>query len=236
MARAARPPNRLLALLASADFELIGPHLKTIELVHETVLFKAGDPIKRVYFPHNGIISLVVGLRAGRIIEAAMIGCDSVVGASSALGSGYALNKGVVLSPGVASVIDVSRLRKAAVTSVALRETLFRHERAMFAQAQQSAACNASHSIEARLACWLLRTRDLIGGDTLPVTQQLLGQMLGVQRTGVSSAASTLQKAGKIKYAWGRVQVTDLKGLNAGACECYRAVKANYRRLLIGAR
>ena len=115
-----------------------------------------------------------MSLKAGRTIEVAMIGFDSVAGGFAALGSAPALNKGVVLSPGVASAIDVIRLRKAAAISVALRETLIRRERVIFAQAQQSAACNASHSIEARLARWLLRARDLIGGDTLPLTQEFL--------------------------------------------------------------
>ena len=234
MAKSVRSPNRLLASLSSADFELLRPHLKTIELVHGKVLFDAGDPIKRVYFPHSGIISLVVGLKGGRSIEVAMIGRDSVVGGSLALGSGFALNKGIVLAPGVASILDVNRLRKAAATSVALRKTLFRHKRAMLAQAQQSAACNVTHTVEARLSRWLLRSHDLLGGGTLPATQDFLAQMLGVRRTSVSSIANILKKAGLIKYARGRIQITNLKGLKNAACECYGAVKANTDRLLIG--
>ena len=101
------------------------------------------------------------------------------VGGSLALGGGFALNKGIVQASGVASILDASRLRKATAVNVALRETLFRHEQAMFAQAQQSAACNATHTVEARLARWLLRSRDLLGGDTLLLTQEFLGQMLG---------------------------------------------------------
>ncbi len=213
MAKTVRSPNRLLASLPSADFELFGRHLKTIKLVHATVLFEAGDAIKRVYFPHSGIISLVVGLKDGQTIEVAMIGCDGVVGDSLALGGGFALNKGIVQVSGVASILDTSRLRKATTANVALRETLFRHEQAMLAQAQQSAACNATHTVEARLARWLLRSHDLLGGDTLPLTQEFLGQMLGVRRTSVSLVANTLQKAGLIKYARGRIQITDLKGL-----------------------
>jgi len=232
MAKSVRSPNRLLALLPSADFEQIGQHLKTIELVHETVLFEAGDPIKRVYFPHSGIISLVVGLKSGQTIEAAMIGSDSVVGGSSALGGGLALNKGLVQAPGVASILDVNRLRKAAAASTALRETLFRHEQVILVRVQQAAACNASHTLDARLARWLLRARDLVGGATLPLTQEFLGQMLGVRRTSVSLVANTLQKAGLIKYVRGRVQITDLKGLKNAACECYGAIKATSDRLL----
>jgi len=234
MAKSARSPNHLLASLPPADFKRLGPHLRTIELVDATVLFEARDPIKRVYFPHSGIISLVVGLKGGQTIEVAMIGCDSVVGGSLALGGGFALNKGIVQASGAASILDASRLWKAAAASVALRETLFRHEQAMLARAQQSAACNATHTVEARLARWLLRSHDLLGGDTLPLTQEFLGQMLGVRRTSVSLVANTLQKAGLIKYARGRIQITDLKGLKKAACECYEAVKAKTDRLLNG--
>jgi CRP-like cAMP-binding protein len=109
-----------------------------------------------------------------------------------------------------------------------------RHEQVLFAQAQQSAACNASHAVEARLARWLLRSRDLSGGATLDLTQEFLGQMLGVQRTSVSLVAHTLQKAGLITYRRGRIKITDLKGLRETACECYAAVKTHYDRLLNG--
>jgi CRP-like cAMP-binding protein len=233
-APSAQSPNRLLASLPSTDFELLRPHLKTIELVHEVVLFEAGDPVRRVYFPHSGVISLVVDLAGGEMIEAAMIGRDSIVGASSALDGKVALNKGIVQMPGFASVLDVQRLRKVAEASLAFRTTLIRHEQVLFAQAQQSAACNASHTVEARLARWLLRCRDLSGGDSLELTQEFLGQMLGVQRSSVSLVAHTLQKAGLITYSRGRIKITDLKGLRDEACECYATVKGHYDRLLNG--
>jgi len=230
----AQSSNRLLASLPSADFELLRPHLKTIELIHEAVLFQAGDPVNSVYFPHSGVISLVVVLAGGEIIEAAMIGRDSIVGASSALDGKIALNTGIVQIPGAASILDVQRLREVAEASVAFRTTLIRHEQVLFAQAQQSAACNASHTVEARLARWLLRCRDLSGGDTLELTQEFLGQMLGVQRTSVSQVAQTLQQAALITYSRGRIKIIDLKGLNDAACECYAMVKAHYDRLLNG--
>jgi len=222
-----------LASLPSADFELLRPHLKTIELVHATVLFDAGDAIKRVYFPHTGIISLVVALKDGQTIEVAMIGFDSIVGASVALGRGFALNKGIVQASSIASILDASRLRKATEANVALRETLFRHEQAVLARAQQSAASNATHTVEARLARWLLRSHDLLGGATLPLTQEFLGQMLSVRRTSVSLVAKTLQKAELIKYGRGRIQITDLRGLKNVACECNAAVKAQNRPALL---
>ena len=227
-------PNRLLASLPSADLEIIRPHLKTIELVHAAVLFEAGDPVTRVYFPHSGIISLVVELGGGEMIEAAMIGRDSIVGASSAMDGAVALNTGIVQVAGAASVLDVKSLRKFANSSSTFRTTLIRHDEVLFAQAQQSVACNVSHAVEARLARWLLRCRDLTGSDTLPLTQEFLGQMLGVQRTSVSLVASTLQKAGLITYSRGHIKITDLQGLREASCECYATVKSHYDRLLNG--
>jgi CRP-like cAMP-binding protein len=235
MDRSVQSQNHLLASLPSADFELLRPHLKQIELVHETVLFEAGDRVTHIYLPHSGVISLVVELADGQMIEAAMIGRDSLVGGSSALDGKIALNKGIVQIPGVASVLAVDRLRKAAEASVAFRTTLIRHEQVLLVQAQQSAACNASHAVEARLARWLLRSRDLSGDDDiLALTQEFLAQMLGVRRTSVTLVARTLQEAGLIKYRRGKVQITDLEGLREKSCECYETVKAQYDRLLNG--
>jgi hypothetical protein len=169
------------------------------------------------------------------MIEAAMIGRDSLVGGSSALDGKIALNKGIVQIPGVASVLAIDRLRKAAEASVAFRTTLIRHEQVLLVQAQQSAACNASHAVEARLARWLLRSRDLSGDDDiLALTQEFLAQMLGVRRTSVTLVARTLQAAGLIKYRRGKVQITDLEGLRETSCECYGTVKEQYDRLLNG--
>jgi CRP-like cAMP-binding protein len=229
---AVRHPNQLLASLASADFELLSPHLKPVELVHGAVLFETGDPVTRVYFPHSGIVSLVVDLAGGEAIEAAMIGRDGVVGGAAALdGNIAALNKGIVQVEGTASTLSVRYLRTAAEQSALLRTKLVWHEQALLVQAQQSAACNAAHTVEARMARWLLRSRDLCGSDTLSLTQEFLAQMLGVRRTSVSLVASTLQAAGLIRYRRGRIEIIDLKGLRGIACECYATVKGHYDRL-----
>jgi CRP-like cAMP-binding protein len=166
------------------------------------------------------------------MIEAAMIGRDSLVGGSSALDGKVALNKGIVQIRGAASVLAIDRLRKVADASVSFRTTLIRHEQVLLVQAQQSAACNASHAVEARLARWLLRSRDLSGDDILALTQEFLAQMLGVRRTSVTLVARTLQQAGLIKYRRGKVQITDLEGLRETSCECYETVKIQYDRLL----
>ena len=229
---AVQHPNRLLASLPPADFEWLRPHLKPFELVHEDLLFDAGDTLDWVYFPQSGVISLVVDLADGQRIEAAMVGRDSVVGASAALDGKVALNTGIVQVEGQASILDVATLQDAAQRSAGFRTTLIRHDQILLAQAQQSAACNVSHSIEARLSRWLLWTRELSGSDTLGLTQEFLAQMLGVRRTSVSLVANTLQNAGLIRYRRGRIEITDLEGLRAASCECYDRVKMHYSRLL----
>jgi CRP-like cAMP-binding protein len=227
-----RSPNHLLAALPAAAFELLRPHLKTIELIQEEVLVAAGDRLTRVFFPHHGVISLVVSFAGGAMVEVAMIGRDSVFGGSAALDGRISLTDAIVQLPGTASTLDVGVLRAAAEQNIAFRTKLIRHDQALFAQAQQSAACNAIHSAQSRLARCLLRMHDLAGENTLHLTQDLLAQMIGVQRNSVSTIAHELQKADIIKYARGLIQITNLEALRGASCECYQAVNAQYKRLL----
>jgi hypothetical protein len=230
----AKSPNRLLAALPSDVFSALAPHLKTVELKFGDVLSEAGGSIRQVYFPYAGVISLVVELDIGMMIETAMVGHDGVWNAASALDGKVSLNKGIVQMAGSAGTIEVNRLRKLANELEPFRALLIRHEQVLFAQSQQSAACNASHSVEARMCRWLLYMRDLAGNDDLMLTQDFLAQMLGVRRPSVSIVAATLQKAGLIKYSRGRIRLLNIPGLQKGACECYRTVKAHYQRLLSG--
>jgi CRP-like cAMP-binding protein len=188
--------------------------------------------VERIYFPHSGVVSLVVELNIGEMIETAMVGRDGVVNAAAALDGKVSFNKGIVQVAGAASVIDVEKIRRLADQLKSFRALLIRHEQVLFAQSQQSAACNASHSVENRLCRWLLRMRDLAGSDDLTLTQEFLAQMLGVRRPSVSVVANTLQKAGLIRYRRGHIRLLDVKGLRRGACECYGTVKAHYARLL----
>ena len=166
------------------------------------------------------------------MIETAMVGRDGVFNAASALDGKVSLNKGIVQLAGVASIMEVEPLRNLADEFKPFRELLIRHEQVLFAQSQQSAACNASHSVENRMCRWLLRMRDLADSDDLVLTQEFLAQMLGVRRPSVSIVANTLQKAGLIKYRRGHIRLLDLGGLRDGSCECYGTVKAHYQRLL----
>lgn len=224
--------NHLLSSLAADKLAALTPHLRTIRLPQETVLFEQRDSINAVYFPHDAMISLVVSLTSGETIEAAMIGCDSLVGASSVFGIKTSLNRAIVQIAGSASVLDVDSFCKVAEQDEAFRDTLARHENFILAQAQQAAACNVSHTLEARLARWLLRCRDLVGSDDISLTQEFLSEMLGVRRTSVSLVAGALQHAGFIRYQRGHIRVLDIEGLKDSACECYQTLKSVGERLL----
>jgi CRP-like cAMP-binding protein len=229
---APRPPNGFLCSLNADDFELIRPHLRTVDLTLDLVLVEVDDTLKRAYLPHRGVISLVVKLARGEQVQVAMIGRDSIFGTFSALGDPTALNSAVVLIPGVASTLDIDRLRAAADQSPTLRAILMRHGLAMYAQIQQAVGCNASHPVESRLARCLLQTRDLSGSDKLVLTQEAMAQMIGARRNSVSLVATTLQQANFIHYSRGRVELNDPDGLGRTACECYATVKTQYERLL----
>ena len=229
---AGRPPNGFLSALNADDFELIRPHLRTVDLSQELVLVEVDDTLKRAYLPHGGVISLIVKLARGEQIQVAMIGRDSIFGAFSALGDPTALNSAVVLLPGIASALDVDRLRAAADQSSTFRAVLMRHGLAVYAQIQQTVACNASHTVESRLARCLLQTRDLAGSDKLLLTQESMAQMIGARRNSVSLVANMLQQANFIHYSRGHIELNDPDALGRTACECYATVKANYNRLL----
>jgi len=149
-----------------------------------------------------------------------------------ALGDPVVLNSAVVLVPGTASTLDLDRLRAAAEQSTTFRAALARHALAVYAQVQQTAGCNAAHTVESRLARCLLQTRDLSGSDKLLLTQESMAQMIGARRNSVSLVANTLQQDNFIHYSRGHIEIIDREGLSNTACECYAAVKAQYNRLL----
>jgi CRP-like cAMP-binding protein len=227
-----RSANHLLASLPLADFEYLRPNLRSVELVSEFMLARAGDEISRVYFPESGVISLVVSLPEGETIEVAMIGRDGIFGAPAIYKGGVSLNDAMVQLPGTALTLALPHFRKAVEQSRVFRETLARHEQALLIQAQQSAACNAYHSVESRLSGWLLRVHDLFDSDKLPLTQGFLAEMIGVRRNTVSVVAHTLQKAGLIRYRRGRVEIIDLEGLREVSCDCHDTVKMRCDGLL----
>jgi CRP-like cAMP-binding protein len=224
--------NAILSFLKAGDSSTLAPHLKRTRLESKQVLFEIGDTIRSVYFPVNAVVSLVVDLSTGQMTESAMVGNDGVVGASSALDGKIALCRGIVQLSGEAIVCDAQLIKTTALQSEHLISLVVRHEQTLFAQAQQSTACMANHTVEARLCRWMLRARDLSGSDDLPFTQEFLAEMLGVIRTSVSTVAHTLQQAGMINYSRGRIQIKNVEGLQQSTCECYETVKSQYAALL----
>jgi CRP-like cAMP-binding protein len=224
--------NHFLASLSAHDSALIKPHLHPLELPHEAILYKADDTISRVYFPHSGVVSLIVGFANGQFVEAGMFGRNGVIGVSAALNGAIALNQAIGQVGGSGLAVEANEIRPLVTKSETLRHAFVRHEQMASAQIQQVAACNALHELEERLSRWLLQTRDLLKSDTLPLTQEFLSQMLGVQRSSVTLVARKLQEAGLITYRRGRIHVLDVESLRDSSCECYAAISRQYHRLV----
>jgi CRP-like cAMP-binding protein len=223
--------NRLLASLPNEIFGEVSPYLQPVRFMREHALYRAGERVGQVYFPETGLVSyLIEGAGAGRI-ETAMVGHDSLVGISVALADPVALTSAIAQTAGHGYALDAGLLRAAADRHASLRRTLLRHHEAVLAQTQQSVLCNVTHTVEERLARWLMRAHDLTGRSTLDLTQEFLADMLGVRRASVSLVAHALQEAGVIAYRRGQIQILDVARLGATACACYGVVRQHYDRL-----
>src|SRR3954463_12088446 len=224
--------NLILDSLPAAEQDALKAHLQFVNLPQHLVLYDVRTAVDFTYFPMDAVISLVVPLSTGEIIEAAMVGRDGVVGGAAALDGRISLNRAVTQIAGQCLKIEAQYLRDLAGERTQLLRTIIAHEQVLFAQAQQSAACNVTHPIESRLARWLLRASDLCGSPQLDLTQEYLAEMLGVRRTSVSLVASTFQQAGFIRYTRGHIRLMNLQALHDTACECYETVKLNYDSFL----
>jgi len=236
MKPADREQNGFLKSLSERDLEALQPYLKTVDLPRDMKLVELGHPIANVYFPHTAVIALVVEFQTGERVEVALIGPDSLLGVFGVLSEPVALITAIVVLPGTASVIEIERLRAAAKHSKSLRQIMARHSRALYVQAQQTAACNALHCVNARLARWLLRVRDLIGSDRLDLTQEYMAAMIGSRRNAVSLVAHTLQQSNVIRYSRGHIEIADPEALKKSACECYGELRAQFQRLKLSDR
>jgi CRP-like cAMP-binding protein len=223
--------NQLLARLDSATFASLEKDLAVISLSQGDIINQTRDTVRKVYFPHGGIISCVVELLNGRAIETGMIGSDGQFGAGPALDHKVSLNLVMMQIAGTVSVMDVERMRDLAQQHSAFREQLMSYEQFFLAQVQQTAACNAVHNVQARTCKWLLRMQKLVGND-LMLTQEFLAQMMGVRRTSVTEVAGLLQREGMITYSRGRIRILDLSKIQVTACECDRALNGHYERIV----
>jgi CRP-like cAMP-binding protein len=226
-------PHRKNFLLNRLDADLLArllPDLSVMQLAQGDVLAETHQRIDRAYFPHTGIISCVVETIGGGAIETGMIGNDGTFGSSQALDDKVSLNHVVMQVAGAASVISSDRLRDAAGELPAFRGLLIKYDQFFLAQVQQTAACNALHTVKARTCKWLLRMQLLTGND-LPLTQEFLAQMMGVRRTSVTEVALQLQSSGMISYSRGHIRIKDLEQVREMACECDADVRSHYRRI-----
>jgi CRP-like cAMP-binding protein len=223
--------NQLLAMLHADDLAELEKYLTTIELRPEEVLAQPGDEISRVHFPHSGIVSFMVELADGHMVQTSMVGRDGAIGAPQAIDGKTSINKIIIQLPGTASMIDRDPLREAVQRRPAIRRLFAAHEQFFVADIQQTAACNALNPVEARMCRWMLRMMDLVGTD-MPLTQEYLAAMIGVRRSSVSEVAIRLQADGIISYARGHLCIENVERLKQSACECHDAVRQNYFTLL----
>jgi CRP-like cAMP-binding protein len=223
--------NRLLASLPDAEWLRWLPLLEATELPLGRVLYEPGHCMSHVYFPTTAIVSLLHVLEDGASAEIAIVGNEGVVGISIFMGGGSTPSRAVVQSAGHGYRLPAHVL-KDEFTRPPVLHLLLRYTQALITQMSQTAVCNRHHSLDQQLCRWLLLSLDRLRGSELVMTQELISNMLGVRREGVTEAALKLQKAGLIRYARGHISVLDRAGLEARSCECYAVVRKEYDRLL----
>jgi CRP-like cAMP-binding protein len=223
--------NHFLDSLPDSDLERIRPDLSEVRLERNQLLDEAGRPVAYVYLPIDCILSVLTVMKDGAQVESRTIGRESGYGLLQALGAPTSYERTITQVGGRCWRAPLGAMRAAAQESATLSAQIVRHAQAAVLQASQSTACNTLHRAEQRLCRWLLLTQDRLGFDVLPLTQEHLAIMLGVQRTTVTATASKLQERGLIRYARGRIRVLDREGLKRLSCECYEAIEAGVSRI-----
>lgn len=224
--------NQLLASLPEAEWQRWQPQMERVELKLGQVLYESGTTMHHVYFPTNAIVSLLYVMEDGASAEIAVVGHEGVVGISIFMGGGSTPSRAVVQSAGWGFRMRAAVIKEEFARSMPVLHLLLRYTQALITQMAQTAVCNRHHSLDQQLCRWLLLSMDRLKGNELIMTQELIANMLGVRREGVTEAALRLQKAGLISYARGHIQILDRPGLEQRTCECYGVVKQEYDRLL----
>ena len=217
--------NRLLAALPKRDFEALERHFEEVPLVFEEILYQPRVLISDVYFPNSGIVSLLAAANGRATLEVGLVGKEGLLGLAIFMGVNTSENRAVVQGAGSAMKMKATAFRKECNNGSALPRILQRYSHSLLTQITQSAVCNQFHSVDARLARWLLMTHDRMGDDEFALTQEFLSNMLGVRREGVSRAAADLQRRKLIQYSRGNVRILDRPGLEATSCGCYEIIK-----------
>jgi CRP-like cAMP-binding protein len=225
--------NRLLAALPPADLDLLVRHFRLVELERDAVLVRSGDPVERIHFLLSGLIAFIMEMPNGQTVATAVVGNEAAVGLLTTLESSRSPMTAVVRVAGLALQISPTRFHAALSRSRALNGMIQTHNRALMAQFQHVEACNALHSVEARLARWLLQVRDRADGDVLPLTQETLAEFLGVRRTTVTHVISRLRDSGAIRSNARSAIEIDRPRLEAAACECYQLMRRRIDRIIL---
>jgi CRP-like cAMP-binding protein len=222
----------LLAALPGADYERLLPHLTLVTLTLGEALYESGIQLRHVYYPTDSIVSLLYVMADGASAEIAVVGNEGVIGVSLFMGGETTPSRAVVQSAGHAYRLSGQLLKEEFTRAGVMQRLLLRYTQSLLTQMAQTAVCNRHHSLDQQLCRWLLLSLDRLASNELVMTQELIANMLGVRREGVTDAAGKLQKAGLIKYGRGRITVVDRVGLEARTCECYAVVKKESDRLL----
>jgi len=224
--------NRLLAALPVEDFDRLLPWLTPVAMPLGEVIYESGVQLNHVYFPTDCIVSMIYTMLDGASAEIAVVGNEGMVGIALFMGGGTTPSRALVQSAGHALRLDGNTLKREFDRGGAMQHLLLRYTQALITQMSQTAVCNRHHSVEQQLCRWLLLSLDRLPSNELSMTQELIANMLGVRREGVTEAAGKLQAAGLIHYNRGRITVLDRPGLELQACECYAVVKKEFDRLL----
>ena len=223
--------NRLLASLPPELGDVLAANLECVALAGGDLLYQAGTVLRHVHFPVTAVVSLASPLLDGTCAEVAVVGSEGVVGVCAFMGGGKALSSAVVQRPGLAWRMGARDIAELARVHESVMQQLLRYTQALFTHMAQSSACNRHHALEQQLCRWLLQHTDRQAGSELHITHERIAGMLGVRREGITGAALELQRTGLIRYARGRMQVIDRRGLEARSCECYGVVQQAYERL-----
>ncbi|MDI5986661.1 Crp/Fnr family transcriptional regulator [Halomonas sp. M4R5S39] len=224
--------NHLLAALPKDEYQRLAPHLERVELTLGDSLVESGKVMRHVYFPTDSIVSLLCVMEDGDSTEIAVVGAEGIVGISLFMGGETTPSRAIVQSAGSAYRLKGQLLKDEFDRASTLQHLLLRYTQALITQMAQTAVCNRHHSLDQQLCRWLLLSLDRLPTNELVMTQELIANMLGVRREGVTESAGKLQRAGLIAYHRGHISILDRPGLEARVCECYAVVKKEYDRLL----
>lgn len=222
-----RPPNRLLAALPAKEYQRLLPELESTTLAFAQVIYKPGDTIRHVYFPNDSIVSLLAAEDHHASLEVGMIGNEGMTGISVFMGVNTSRTLALVQGGGASVRMKSEVLRRESDHLGSFHRLLHRYTHSLLTQMSLSSACNRFHSLNARLARWLLMTHDRIGSDEFRLTQEFMSNMLGVRREGVNKAAGDLQRGKLISYSRGHMAILNRAALEKISCECYRIIKAD---------